>query len=36
MTKTNQKPPNTAEVKSVSVEFKAEAEGIITAYEIDS
>lgn len=32
MTKTNQKPASTAEVKSVSVEFKAEAEGIITAY----
>ena len=32
MTKPHQKPPSTAEVKSLSVEFKAEPEGVITAY----
>lgn len=32
MTKPNPKPADTAEVKSVSVEFKAEPEGVITAY----
>ncbi|MFB9994084.1 HK97 family phage prohead protease [Deinococcus oregonensis] len=32
MTKTNKKPDPTVEIKSLSIEVKAEAEGIITAY----